>query len=153
MVLLRISWVDGVGDIFEFFERKEVLKFWVGVSWREDCFSLFMVLGEFWEVFFWDGGKSGFGFDFKDDVSVEVILELFEVIGGWFVDDKFKVVRGLFIFFSVLVFLRGDILMVLVRIWLKIVIVCIVGIVGCWEGKIKLVVEGKFWEVLSRKVL
>jgi hypothetical protein len=86
-------------------------------------------------------------------VSAEVTLELLEVTGGWFVDDKPKVARGLLTPFSVSVLLRGDILMALVRTWLKIVTVCTVGIVGCWEGKIKSVAEGKFWEAPSRKVL
>lgn len=86
-------------------------------------------------------------------MSAEVTLELLEVTGGWFVDDKPKVARGLLTPFSLSVLLRGDILMALVRTWLKIVTVWTVGIVGCCEEKIKSVAEGKFWEAPSRKVL
>lgn len=76
-------------------------------------------------------------------MSAEVILEVLEVTGGWFVDDKPNVARGLLTSFSLSVLLRGDILMALVRTWLKIVTVCTEGIEGCWEGKIKSVAEGK----------
>lgn len=43
-----------------------------------------------WEVFWYDG-EGGFGLDPKDAVSAEVTLEMAEVAGDWFVDDKPKV--------------------------------------------------------------
>lgn len=85
-------------------------------------------------------------------MRAEVTLEGLEVTGCWSVDDKAKVARGLPTPFSLPVLLRGDILMALVRTWLKIVTVCTVGILGHWEEEIKSVVEGKSWEAPSRKV-
>lgn len=111
-----------------------------------------MAPGEGGEPFLWDGGRGDFGFDPKDAVSSEVTLEMLEVPGGWLVDDKPTVARVLLTPFSFSVLLRGEILMALVRTWLKMVTVCTVGIVGCGEGKIKSVAEGKSWEAPSRKV-
>lgn len=85
-------------------------------------------------------------------MSADVTLEMLEVTGGWFVDDKPKVARGLLTPFGLSVLLRGDILMALVRTWLKIVTVCTAGTMGCWEGKIKSVAEGKSWDAPSRRV-
>lgn len=84
-------------------------------------------------------------------MSAEVTLEMLEVTGDWFVDVS-KVARGLLTLLGLSVPLRGDILMALVRTWLKRVTVCTVGIVGCLEGKIKSVAEGKSWEAPSRQV-
>lgn len=110
-----------------------------------------MAPGEDWEALFWDDGKGDLGLDLEDVVSAEVTLEMLEVTVGWFMDDKPKAGRGPLTPFGLVVLLRGDIWMALVRTWLKMVTVCTVEIAGCWHGKIKSLAGGKLWEAPSRK--
>lgn len=146
VVLLKVGWVAvGVGDVIvEFLNMKELLKFGLMVGWGVFCFCLFVVLNVGGGVVFRDSEKGGFEFDFKGIVNVEVKLEVLDNSVGWFVVIRVEVDRGLFIFLKLVVFLLEDIWIVLGRIRLKMVIVCIVGMVGRWcGGKMKFVVGEK----------